>query len=181
VRVKRERAEAAIVNYVSTELLSPEAISVAKHAYQQLLREQLESSAETAKEPEKLRAEEAKIRVLLRAGALSSDVAQAALDALGAKRRRIAATCMAPATSIEKFTLGVERYSAAIRNLGEHVSNSSEAAEERSLVHELLGGRGTVFTREGRIGARFQSAGLLDMAELPYKSMTYNFGSGGRI
>jgi len=35
-----------------------------------------------------------------------------------------------------------------------------------------------VFTRDGRIGARFESGGLLDMENLYYKSMTYNTGSG---
>ena len=182
VRVKRERAEAAIIDYISNKLLSPEAIAAAKNVYQQVRREELRKSVETAKEPEKLRAEETKIREMQKAGTLSPDIAQAALDALGQKRRRIATALNAPAgRSIEMFTLGVERYSAAVRNLGDHVAKSPQAAEERTLVHELLGGRGTVFARDGRIGARFQSAGLLEMAELPYKSSTYNYGSGGRI
>ena len=182
VRVKRERAEAAIIDYVSNELLSPEAIAAAKNVYQQVQREELETSVKTAKAPETLRAEETKIREMIKAGTLSPDIAQAALDALAQKRRRISTALAAPAaSSIERFTLGIERYSAAVKNLGEHVSKSPQAAEERTLVHELLGGRGTVFMRDGRIGARFQSAGLLEMANLPYKSSTYNFGSGGRI
>jgi hypothetical protein len=32
------------------------------------------------------------------------------------------------------------------------------------------GGNGTVFTLDGRIGARFASAVLLDLAEMSYKS-----------
>jgi hypothetical protein len=59
--------------------------------------------------------------------------------------------------------------------------DSEHSEEGRGLVRELLGGHGTVFTRNGRIGARFESAGLLDMAEMSYKSMIYNFGSGGMI
>jgi hypothetical protein len=38
------------------------------------------------------------------------------------------------------------------------------SAEERDLVRELLGGHGTVFRRNGLVGARFDSAGLLDVA-----------------
>jgi hypothetical protein len=119
---------------------------------------------------------------MLRAGKLSPDVARAALDALETKRRRIAAALRTPsARSAETFSLEVERYLDAVRNLGKHVESSDQAAEERSLVRELLGGHGTVFTRDGRIGARFKSAGLLEMAEFSYKSMVYNNGSGGRI
>lgn len=68
-----------------------------------------------------------------------------------------------------------------MRNLGEHVAGSEHSAEERTLVRELLGGYGTVFERNGRVGARFDSAGLLDVAKFSYKSTSYNNGSGGRI
>ena len=147
-----------------------------------ILNDAPQKSVQTAKEPAKLRAEETKIREMQKAGTLSPDIAQAALDALGQKRRRMATALNAPAArSIEMFTLGVERYSGAVRNLRDHVAKSPQAGEERTLVHELLGGRGIVFARDGRIGARFQSEGLIEMAELPYKSSTYNYGSGGRI
>jgi hypothetical protein len=39
VRVKRDRAEAAIVLYIAKVLLSPEAIDIAKCAYQEAIRE----------------------------------------------------------------------------------------------------------------------------------------------
>ena len=58
---------------------------------------------------------------------------------------------------------------------------SARAPEELRTVRELLGGNGTVFTRDGRIGARFLSAGLLNLAEMSYKSSIYNLGSGGVI
>lgn len=89
------------------------------------------------------------------------------------KRRTIATALRTPAArSAEAFSLGIERYRDAVRNLGKHVPYSDQAAEERRLVRELLGGHGTVFTRTGRIGARFRSASLLDMEEFSYKSKT---------
>ena len=185
LRVKRDRAEAAIVDYIADQLLSPEAIAIAKVAYQEAVREELgtrEREKDKARKPDTLQAEEAKLREMLKAGTLSPDIAQAALDALGNKRRRIAAALMAPAArSVETFSLAADRYREAVRNLGMHVANNTQAMEERSLVRELLGGHGTVFTRDGRIGARFESAGLLDLAEFSCKSDTYNSGSGGRI
>src|ERR1700676_398476 len=48
VRVKRARAEAAIVEYIAEELLSPEAVDVAKRAYQEAIREGL-GTCENAK------------------------------------------------------------------------------------------------------------------------------------
>ena len=160
--MKRDRAEAAIVVYIAKVLLSPEAIDIAKRAYQEAVREAFATREhERVKQPDTLHAEEAKLREMLKAGTLSPDVAQAALDALGNKRRRIAAARRAsPLRSAETFSLGVERYKDAVRNLGRHVVDSEHSEEERSLVRELLGGHGTVFTRNGRIGARFESAGL---------------------
>lgn len=182
VRVKRERAEQAIVQFIAKELLSTEAIAVAKRAYQQIAREQLEARKASAQVPDTARAEEAKIREMLKVGALSAEVAHAALEALASKQRRILARQVAPVMdSAAAFDLGVQRYQEAVRTLGTHVGKSEQASEARELVRELLGGRGTVFTRDGRVGARFASAGLLDMAEMPYKSSAYNIGSGGRI
>ena len=185
LRVKRDRAEAAIIDYIGNELLSPAAIDIAKHAYQDALREDMgtrERELGKDRRTDGLQAEETKLRAMLKAGTLSPDVAQAALDALETKRRKIAVALRSPALrSPEAFSLGAERYREAVRNLGRHVASSAQAAEERSLVRELLGGHGTVFMRDGRIGARFRSAGLLDMAEFSYKSITYNNGSGGRI
>jgi site-specific DNA recombinase len=183
VRVKRARAEAAIVDYIAEELLSPEAVDIAKRAYQEAIRKELGTREHAkVKGAGTLHAEEAQLREMLRAGTLSPDVARAALDAVERKRRTIATALRMPAArSAEAFSLGLERYRDAVRNLGKHVPYSDQAAEERRLVRELLGGHGTVFTRDGRIGARFRSAGLLDMEEFSYKSKIYNCGSGGRI
>jgi hypothetical protein len=124
----------------------------------------------------------ARLREMLKTGTLSPDVAQAALDALGHKRRRIAAKHrVSSLRSAETLSLGVQWYNDAVRKMGRHVVDSEHSEEERSLVRDLLGGHGTVFSRNGRSGARFESAGLLDMAEMSYKSMIYNFGSGGLI
>lgn len=183
IRVHRESAEAAIVNYLADELLSSEAIELAKREYRKAILEELHSQEhdQTAR-PDALEAEEAKLRQMLKAGTLSPDVAQAALDALANKRRKAASKVrMSPASAVESFALTAERYKAAMRNLGQHVTNSQHFQEERNLVRELLGGHGTVFNRYGRVGARFHSAGLLDLAELCYKSISYNSGSGGRI
>lgn len=181
VRVKRERAEEAIVQFIAKELLSTEAIAVAKRAYQELMREQFEARQAEAQVPDAVRMEEAKIRDMLKAGTLSPEVAHAALEALASKQRRMVARHTAPAINADTFELGVQRYKDAVRNLGTHVGKSERASEERELVRELLGGQGTVFTLDGRIGARFAAAGLLDMAKIPYKSSAYNIGSGGRI
>ena len=82
---------------------------------------------------------------------------------------------------MEAFSLDIDRYVDAVKNLGSHTPKSARAPEELRMVRELLGGNGTVFTRDGRIGARFPSAGLLNLAEMSYKSNIYNVGSGGVI
>jgi hypothetical protein len=38
-------------------------------------------------------------------------------------------------------------------------TKSEHSTEERELVREMLGGHGTVFSRDGRVGARFDSVG----------------------
>jgi hypothetical protein len=119
---------------------------------------------------------------MMKAGTLSQDIAQAALDALAVKRRKANSIAnVSPASAVESFALAAERYTGAVRNLANHVTSSEHSVEERNLVRELLGGHGTVFTRNGRVGARFDSAGLLPVTEFSYKSMSYNNGSGGRI
>jgi site-specific DNA recombinase len=183
IRVHRESAEAAIVNYLGDELLSSEAIEIANREYRKAILEELHSQEhdQTAR-PDALEAEEAKLRQMLKAGTLSPDVAQAALDALANKRRKAASKVrMSPASAVESFALAAESYRAAVRNLGQHVTDSQHSQEERNLVRELLGGHGTVFNQYGRVGARFHSAGLLDLEGLSCKSMSYNSGSGGRI
>jgi site-specific DNA recombinase len=183
IRVQRENAEAAIVNFLAKEMLSPEAIEIAKRQYREAVLEELRSrEQENTVKPDVLRAEEAKLREMVKAGTLSQDIAQAALDALAVKRRKANSIVrMSPASAVESFALAAERYTGAVRNLGNHVTSSEHSMEERNLVRELLGGHGTVFTRNGRVGARFDSAGLLHMTEFSYKSMSYNNGSGGRI
>jgi len=119
---------------------------------------------------------------MLKAGTLPSEVAQAALDALGQKRRKIALARSGSASrSVEAFFLGIGRYVDEVRNLGSRTPKSARAPEELRMVRELLGGNGTVFTRDGRIGARFPSAGLLKLAEITYKSRIYSVDSGGVI
>jgi site-specific DNA recombinase len=180
IRVPRENAEAAIVSYLAKELLSPEAIEIAKREYREAILQELRSrERETVVDPDALRGEETKLREMLKAGILSADVAQAALDALANKRRKAASTArMSPASALESFALRMERYTETVSNLGAHVASSEHSTEQRELVRELLGGHGTVFTQYGRVGARFDSAGL---AEFSYKSKSYNVGSGGRI
>ena len=83
VRVKRARAEAAIVDYIAEELLSPEAVDIAKRAYQEAIRKELGTREHAkVKGAGTLHAEEAQLREMLRAGTLSPDVARAALDAV---------------------------------------------------------------------------------------------------
>ena len=91
MRVKRDRAQEAIVRFVADELPSPEAIAVARRAYQEVMREELEVRDAEIQIPDTVRMEEAKIREMLKAGALSVDVAHAALEALAARQRRMAA------------------------------------------------------------------------------------------
>ena len=179
----RECGEAAIVGYLAEELLSPEAIDIAKREYRETILEGLEMrERENKVDPDTLRAEESKLREMLKAGTLSPDVAQAALDALAAKRRKAASIArMSPVSALESFALAAERYTEAVRNLGDHISSSEHSTEERELVRDLLGGHGTVFRTYGRVGARFEAAGLLYAAESSYKSMSYNIGSGGMI
>lgn len=149
----RENAEAAIINYLAEEPLSPESIDVAKREYREAVIKELESKESQSTKPDVLCAEEAKLREMLKAGILSSDVAQAALDAIANKRRKFTSIVrMSPAAALQSFDLGAERYSAAVRNLGEHVALSEHSAEERTLMRELLGGHGTVFRRNGALG-----------------------------
>ncbi len=181
VRVNRERAEAAIVDYLAEELLSPAAVALAQRAYQEAVRQELAAAEPKVEAPDTIHAEEVKLKEMMKAGTLSLDVAQAALDALAQKRRKIVSARSAPVVGVEAFALAAERYQDAVRNLGKHVAGSARATEERGLVRELLGGHGTVFTRDGRIGARFASAGLLNLAGISCKSGIYNIGSGGLI
>jgi hypothetical protein len=95
-------------------------------------------------------------------------------------RRKIEASLRSPTSrGSDAFSLDIDRYINAVKNLGSHVPKSYRAPEELRMARELLGGSGTVITRDGRIGARFPSAGLLHLAEMSYKSIIYNVGSGG--
>ena len=118
---------------------------------------------------------------MLRARTLSPDVAQAALDAVANKRRKVASAAkMSPADLVQSFALTAERYTEVVKNLGKHVTKSEHSTEERELVREMLGGHGTVFIRDGRVGARFDSVGWFNN----YKLLTnqgVRIGSGGRI
>jgi hypothetical protein len=158
--VPRERAEAAIVNYLAIDLLSPEAIEIAKREYQSAILEEAERKHQDTAELDALRAEEVLLRKMLRARTLSPDVAQAALDAVANKRRKASSTVkMSPAKLVQSFALTAERYTSVVKNLGKHVTKSEHSTEERELMREMLGGHGTVFGRDGRVGARFESVG----------------------
>jgi hypothetical protein len=129
-------------------------------------------------------AQEAQLRGLLKAGALSADVATAALDALDNKRRKLSKPVKRDdEDALREFSLKIERYRSAVENLGKLLSNSDRVVEARSLVQEILGGQGTVLREAGRVGAQFPLAGLLRLAgiEMAVNSTAYNHGSGGRI
>ena len=180
IAVPRERAETAIVNYLATELLSPEAIEIAKREYQSAILEQTERKHQDNAELNALGAEEVLLRKMLRARTLSPDVAQAALDAVANKRRKAASTVkMSPADLLHSFALTADRYTSVVKNLGKHVTKSEHSAEERELVREMLGGHGTVFSRDGRVGARFDSVGWPN--NKPIINQGVRIGSGGRI
>lgn len=88
----REGAEAAIVNFIAVDLLSPGAIGIAKREYQSAVLEEAKRKHQDTAELDALRAEEVLLRKMLRTRTLSPDVAQAALDALANKRRKAAPT-----------------------------------------------------------------------------------------
>ncbi len=179
--VPREKAEAAIVNYLAVDLLSPEAIEIAKREYQAAVLEEAKRKHQDTAELDALRAEEVLLRKMLRARTLSPDVAQAALDAVANKRRKAASTVkVSPASLVQSFALTAQRYREVVRNLGKHVTKSEHSTEERELVRAMLGGHGIVFSREGRVGARFDWAGLVQI-DKTLKNQRVIIGSGGRI
>jgi hypothetical protein len=179
--VPREKAEAAIVNYLAVDLLSPEATEIAKREYQAAVLEETKRKHQDTAELDALRAEEELLRKMLRARTLSPDVAQAALDALANKRRKAASTVkISPASLVRSFALTAERYREVVRNLGKHVAKSEHSTEERELVRAMLGGHGTVFSRDGHVGARFDWIGLIQTEEYLINQVVI-IGSGGRI
>jgi hypothetical protein len=80
--VPRERAEAAIVNYLAVDLLAPEGIEIAKRECQAAVLKEAKRKHQDTAELDALRAEEIPLRKRLRGRTLSADVAQAALDAV---------------------------------------------------------------------------------------------------
>lgn len=182
LRVKRDRAENAVIEYISEELLSSEAVALAQKTYQNAMREVLSARQPTVAKPDQLIGEETQLRQMLKAGTLSSEAVNAALAALEQKRRKVDASRATPINRrIEALPLAAERYKAAVCNLANHIAGTDQAAEARTLVRELLGGAGTVFTKNGRTGARFPAVSLVDLAEFSLESGIYNSGSGGRI
>jgi hypothetical protein len=118
---------------------------------------------------------------MLRDRTLSPDVAQAALDAAANKRRQAASTVKTPPSNlVQSFALTAERYVEVVKNLGKHVAKSAHSTEERELVQEMLGGYGTVFSRDGSVGARFDSVGWPGYNKLLI-NQGVEIGSGGRI
>ncbi len=181
IAVPRGRAEAAIVNYLAMDLLSPEAIGIAKREYQAAVLEEAKRKHQDTAGLDALRAEEVLLRKMSRARTLSPDVAQAALDVLANKRRKAASNVkMSPASLVQSFALTAERYGEVVRSLGKHVTKSEHSTEERELVHAMLGGHGIVFSRDGRVGARFDWAGLV-RTDQSFINQQVRIGSGGRI
>jgi site-specific DNA recombinase len=179
--VPREKAEAAIVSYLAVDLLSPEAIEIAKREYQAAVLEDAKRKQQDTAELDALRAEEVLLRKMLRARTLSPDVAQAALDAVANKRRKAASTVkMSPASLVQSFALTAERYREVVRNLGKHVTKSEHSPKEREQVRTMLGGHGIVFSRDGRVGARFDWAGFAQI-DKTLTNQRVRIGSGGRI
>jgi site-specific DNA recombinase len=182
IAVPRERAEAAIINYLAVDLLSPEAIEIAKREYQAAVLEEAKRKHQDTAELDALCTEEVILRKMLRARTLSPDVAQAALDALANKRRKAASMAkMSPASLIQSFALKAERYREVVRNLGEQVTKSEHSTEERELVNAMLGSHGIVFGWDGRVGARFDCAGLGQSEKSLINQCVRKNGSGGRI
>ena len=163
------------------DLLSPEAIEIAKREYQAAVLDEAKRKHQHTAGLDALRAKEVLLRKMLKARTLSPDVAQAALDALANKRRKAASTVkMSPASLVQSFALTAERYREVVRNLGKHVIKSEHSTEERELARTMLGGYGTVFSRDGRVGARFDWAGLVK-TEKSLINQGVRIGSGGRI
>ncbi len=187
LRVNRERAERRITEYLSEELLSPAAIELAASAYEDEATRELKGAIHEALPDAKLdqlATEEAQLRAMLNAGQLSADILKAALEALERKRRRIVTIREKPRAAASRIIPFVaERYRAAVRDIARHLGRSDQGAEARTLVRELLGGQGIVFSEGGRIGARFATAGLLELAaeNFPNEINDYKNGSGGRI
>ena len=183
ILVKRDLAEASVIDFISRELLSDEAVEIAKRAYKEALKERL--ATPQGMEDDGMAAlsiEEQQVRDLMKSRTLSPDVAHAALEAIYQKRKRLSFERRArDIGGYEGFGLDVERYQRTLRELGQHVAASDCAPEHRQLIRDMLGGTGTVFDRDGRIGAQFSAAGLLAIAQYPVQSESYNCGSGGRI
>jgi hypothetical protein len=142
-------------------MVAPEAVEIAKREYKAAVLEEANRKHQDTAELDALRAEEVLLRKMLKARTLSPDVAQAALDALAHKRRKAASTVkMSPANLVQSFALTTERDREVVRNLRKHVTTSEHSTEERELVRAMLGGHGEVFSRDGRVGARFDWIGL---------------------
>jgi site-specific DNA recombinase len=183
IQVPREKAEAAIVSYLAEELLSPNAIEIAKHEYREAVLKELESQQHRdTGGPVALRAEEAVLRSMLKARTLSPEIAQAALDALANKRRKAASVVKTlPASLVESFALKAERYREVMKNLRERLTKSRHSTEERDSVRAILGGHGVVFCLDGRVGARFDCVGLGQSEKLLINQRVIINGSGGMI
>ncbi|HTC50738.1 MAG TPA: recombinase family protein [Steroidobacteraceae bacterium] len=188
LRVNRVRAEAAITDYLETDLLSPAAIEAAKAGYADEIARQRRAlnnvnAINCIDERKAIDAQESQLRGLLKSGALSADVANAAMNALDMKRRKLTKPAkLDTAGAFREFQLQVERYRSAIGNLGKLMSDSDRVLEARTLVQQMLGGQGTVVRAGARVGAMFPAAGLLELAgQNSSKFRRLEFGSGGRI
>jgi hypothetical protein len=73
---------------------------------------------------------------------------------------------------------GAYRFLNALGRVSE-LGASDYAEDAQATVRELLGGQGTVYERDGVIGAEFEVAGFLGVAAACGKNL--EVGSGGRI
>jgi hypothetical protein len=112
--VPRESAEPVMVNYLPMDLLSHEAIGIAKREYQ-----------DTA-ELDTPRAERGQLRKMLKAQTPSPAVVQAALDAVAINCRKAAATVkMLPSSLVKTFSLTVRRFTCAVKTWASKLPRAS--------------------------------------------------------
>jgi hypothetical protein len=133
--VKRDRAEEAIVRFVADELPSPEAIAVARRAYQEVMREELEVRARNSDSGYGAHGGSQDSRDVEGRGALGGRRACCARGIGGqATQNGSERQDKAPAMNADTFEFGVQRCQDAVRNLGAHLRKGEQASEARALV-----------------------------------------------
>jgi site-specific DNA recombinase len=172
--VNRAVAEKALVDRLRNHLGTPEAIEAARASY---AAEIAASSRRPKPDTDALDHEESKLMALAKAGTLSQDIVAVALAEI--ERKRKAATKAVQGEQIKDFELSAKRYLDALDSLGE-LGNSDYGEDAQAAVREIVGGSGTVYKRDGMIGAEFEVAGFLRIAAAA-RDKNLQVGSGGRI